>query len=99
VSLDELPVAVEAAGDDTVKVTYAGEVYLFPASLEDADGDVIDAIDDRKMSHALRGLMSADDWQRFKATKPKVRDYGELFAAYSQTIGLESVGESSASDS
>jgi hypothetical protein len=86
--LEELPVAAEAAGADTVKVEYAGQVYLFPASL-----------DDQKLSHALRGLMGADDWRRFKATKPKVKHYGELFGAYARTIGMDTVGESSASDS
>jgi hypothetical protein len=97
--LEELPVAAEAAGADTVKVEYAGQVYLFPASLDDADGDVLDAVDDQKLSHALRGLMGADDWRRFKATKPKVKHYGELFGAYARTIGMDTVGESSASDS
>lgn len=87
------PVEVEASGFDTVKVDYLGRIYSFPASLDDADGDVADAVDDQKLSHALRGLLSVDDWAAFKATKPKVRDYAALFDAYAVTIGLGSVGE------
>ena len=86
------PAQVEADGDDTVAVTYEAETYTFPASLEDADGDVIDAVDDQKLSHALQGLMSGEDWKRFKATKPKVRDYAGLFDSYAKAIGLASTG-------
>ena len=85
---------LEGTQADTVQVSYAGHTYVFPASLDDADGDVLEAVDDQKLSHALRGLMTADGWRAFKATKPKVRDYGGLFGAYAEAIGLESVGES-----
>lgn len=78
----------------TVAVTYLGHSYSsFPASLEDASGDVIDAIDDQKLSHALRALMSPAEWAAFKATKPKTRDYAGLFDAYAASIGLVNAGE------
>ena len=86
------PAQVEADGDTIVTVSYQGETYPFPASLEDADGDVLDAVDDQKLSHALQGLMSPEDWRRFKATKPKVKDYAGLFSEYAKAIGLESTG-------
>lgn len=79
---------LEASGATTVDVAFQGQTYTFPASLDDADGDVLEAIDDRKLSHALRGLMAPADWERFKKTKPKVSGYGELFAAYAEKIGL-----------
>lgn len=87
------PAQIEADGDETVIITYGDQKYVFPASLEDASGDVIDAVDDQKLSYALRGLMSAEEWKRFKATKPKVRDYAGLFDAYAKEIGLETAGE------
>jgi hypothetical protein len=86
------PAQIEAEAAGTVTVEYAGESYTFPASIDDADGDVMDAIDNQKLSHALTGLMGAVDWKRFKATKPKVRDYAGLFDAYAKRIGLESTG-------
>lgn len=90
--MDTPPVEIEAT-QATVEVKYEGQVYLFPSSLDDADGGVIDAIDDMKLSHALRELLSSADWAAFKATKPKVRDYAGLFDAYARAIGLGSVGE------
>lgn len=86
------PAQIEATSD-TVTVTYQDDTYTFPSSLDDADGDVLDAVDDMKLSHALRGLLSDEDWKRFKATRPKVRDYAGLFDAYAKTVGLGSAGE------
>lgn len=85
---------LEAEGVESVEVEYAGKTYTFPASLEDADGDVLDAIDNEKLSHALRGLLDDQQWNAFKATRPKVRDYNALFDAYAKVIGLGSAGES-----
>lgn len=92
---DRQPSALEreARGAETVTVEYAGESYTFPGSLDDADGEVLEAVDDKKLSYALRGLLDEHQWKRFKATKPKVRDYAGLFEAYAKAIGLESTGE------
>ena len=87
---DMTPAQIDAEKVETIVVSYNGADLTFPASMEDADGDVIDAIDDQKVSHALRGLLGDDEWARFKATKPKVRDYEGLFTAYAAAIGLES---------
>lgn len=84
------PAEIEATEPDTVVIEYGGHHYVFPASLDDADGDVIDAVDDQKISYVLRSLMSEQQWKTFKATKPKVRDYNALFDVYAKKIGLES---------
>lgn len=86
-------VQIEAEQFETVEVEYAGSTYTFPASLDEASGDVLDAIDAEKISHALKGLLEGGEWERFKKTKPRVRDYADLFSAYAQIIGLETVGE------
>jgi hypothetical protein len=83
----------EALGLDTVDVEFNGNTYRFPASLDNADGDVLEAVDNMKLSHALIGLMSPADWKRFKATKPQVKLYAELFDAYAKRIGLGTTGE------
>ena len=90
---DMTPAQIEADGELVVDVEYNGHTYKFPASLDEADGDVVDAIDNRKISHALQGLLGGTGWDAFKATKPKVRDYEGLFSAYAERIGLESAGE------
>jgi hypothetical protein len=77
----------------TVTVEYNDADYAMPSSLDDVDGDVVDAIDDEKLSHALKSLLGPEQWKAFKATKPTVRDYGALFAAYAKVIGLETTGE------
>src|SRR5450759_2130964 len=41
---------IEAEGDETVEITFKGDTYIFAASMEEADGDVLDAIDLRLMS-------------------------------------------------
>lgn len=84
---------VEVLGVDTVQVTHGEHIYVFAASLDDADGSVLDAIDDQKLSYALRHLLGPEQWRRFKSTKPKVRDYADLFNAYAKVIGLGTAGE------
>jgi hypothetical protein len=81
---------LEAEKAETVVVEYGGQTYTMPASLDESPGDVIDAIDDQKMGHALRSLMGTVEWGKFKTTAPLVRDYNGLFAAYAAAIGFES---------
>lgn len=90
---DHKPAAQAEAEDAEVTIEYAGQSYVLPGSLDNADGDVMDAIDDEKMSYALRGLLGEQQWKRFKKTKPKVYDYDGLFSVYAKRIGLESTGE------
>jgi hypothetical protein len=87
------PAELEVGAAETTEVKYGGAVYVFPASLDDADGDVLDAIDNKAISHALRGLLGPAGWAAFKTTKPRVKHYGELFEMYAQAIGLGSAGE------
>ena len=87
------PAELEASESETVTVPFAGIDLILPASMEDLDGDVIDAIDDQKLSHALQGMLGAEQWAAFKRTKPKLRQYGELFDRWAKAVGLESLGE------
>ncbi len=87
------PAELEATGVEEVKVEWRGAFYTFPASLDDCDGDVLDAIDAQKMSFALKALLGEDQWETFKTSKPKVRDYGALFTEYAKAIGLPTVPE------
>lgn len=87
------PVEIEASGVDLVKVDYKGRIYAFPASSDDWPYEVGEATDNQKFTHALNGLLSADDLAAFKATKPTMKDAAGLFEAYTTTIGLGSPGK------
>lgn len=92
---DPTPAELEATSGpgDTVTVEHNGETYLFPGSATAVSGDVIDALDDGKVSHALRALMSNDEWARFKRTRPLAPEYGELLNAFLEAVGMGSLGE------
>lgn len=93
------PAQVEAEGDEDVVVEYAGHEYTFPASLDLADMGVVEAVDDQKMSYAIRGLLSEEDYEFFQRqgrllpsgerVKPRVREARELFDEWAKRIGLE----------
>lgn len=83
---------IEAEGDETVEVPYEGEVYTFPADIESADYEVLEALDNQKLSFVIRALLSTEDYAKFKSTKPKFKDAPALFAAYAEEIGMESAG-------
>jgi hypothetical protein len=84
---------LEAEGAEEVTIEYGGRSYVMPASLDEADGDVIDALDDQHVSYVLQALLGKDQWKAFKKTKPKVRDYNDLFSVYAEQIGLDTTGE------
>lgn len=93
------PAQAEAEGVDNVTIDHQGHVYTFPGSLESAPFDVVEAVDDQKLSYALRGLLSEDDFKYFQkhgsptGGKPTVGDAARLFDVYAERIGLGSQGE------
>lgn len=84
------PVQAEAEDIETVDIEYAGNTYTFPVDIADVDGDVAEALESNRLTIGLKGLMTPDDWKRFKATKPKVRDYGALIDLWAKAAGLSS---------
>jgi hypothetical protein len=58
---------------------YGPNRYAFPADIDDADGDAIDAIAANNIPLALPRLLGPRQWALFKATKPKMPQYRELF--------------------
>lgn len=87
------PAEIEATEPDSLDIAYKGQTYAFPAAIENAPGEVLEAMEDEKIATALKILMSEGDWARFKRTKPTVKDYAELFDAYLTVIGSGSTGE------
>lgn len=67
-------------------VEFNGETYDVPPA-EDWDLEVLEAIDESRMTVALRALLGDDQYAKFRATNKKVRDLGEFFTAAGKKVG------------
>jgi hypothetical protein len=85
-------IKAEAEGKTTIEISFGGNEYLFPINLDEADGSVLDALDEGKLSIAIKELLGKDQWLKFKRTKPSVRMYGEILNTYMAAMGVESLG-------
>ncbi|MEU5149739.1 hypothetical protein AB0G42_21480 [Streptomyces yangpuensis] len=70
---------------------FNGDTYEVPAA-EDWDIDVLEAIDDSRMTHALKALLSTEglpegQYEKFRAANKKVKDLGEFFTAAGKKAG------------
>lgn len=85
---------LEATGEETITLEFAGISFVLPASLGDADGDVLKHLELGRMANAVEALVDdAATWRRFRATKPKGKHYRELLDLYLARIGHGSAGE------
>ncbi|MCF3174789.1 hypothetical protein IPZ61_15835 [Streptomyces sioyaensis] len=75
----------DATGAATA-VEFNGDTYQVPPA-EDWDLDVLEAIDDSKMTLALRALLGDEQYAKFRATNKKVRDLGAFFEAAGKSVG------------
>lgn len=67
-------------------VEFNGDTYeVLPA--EDWDLEVLEAIDESRMTVALRALLGDEQYAKFRATNRKVRDLGEFFTAAGKKVG------------
>jgi hypothetical protein len=71
-----MPTKNDATGD-SVAVEYNGETYQVPPT-EEWDLAVLEAIDENKMTTALRALLGADQYVTFRKTNTKVKALGEF---------------------
>lgn len=88
------PAEVDGVEGATVTVDVAGNTYTMPADLDDLAGDIIEAIDERKVSIAVRHLLGPEQWAMFKAGKPKARDYNAALEGWAAAVGMGSSGNS-----
>lgn len=89
-SEDKTPAQVEADGDETVTVQYAGHTYTMPSNFDDLDGDFLDSYETGRVSGSLKSLLGKDQWATFKATSPKIRDYKALWNEWARATGFSS---------
>ncbi|MFI2187994.1 hypothetical protein [Streptomyces sioyaensis] len=74
------------ATGETTAVEFNGDTYqVSPA--EDWDLDVLEAIDDQRLTHALKALLGDDQYKTFRASNRKVADLGKFFEVAGKSVG------------
>lgn len=89
------PLLAEATADavEMVTVSWKGTVFAVPASSEDWDGEVFEALDDQKLTYVVRHLLGEAQYARFKKLGVKGRDYKGFFDAVALAVGFADAGE------
>jgi len=83
--------AVKVVKAPTAKTfEFRGETYAVPTSVDDIDGDFLEAIEEDKTALATRLLLGAE-WDRFKRLNHpvKVKDINEFGAAAWTAFGAK----------
>lgn len=68
------------ATGERIKVTFGGAVYTAPPA-EQWGLDVLEAIDDGKLTHAVKALIGTEQYAKFRRQHSSVSDLGGLFEA------------------
>jgi hypothetical protein len=76
-----------------VVVQHEGQTYSVPASRDDWPMTAVEALDDGKVTYALRAVLGEKQWKRFKKTQPTVKVMGGLFDGIAKACGFEDTGE------
>ena len=77
-----------AAQDDIVTFEHKGITY----AIETADRwslETLEAFEDGKVIKAAREILGEVAWTRYKATKPRGAEFGELLTAISEAVGIQ----------
>lgn len=75
-----------AATGGKVSVKFGGATYEVPNG-DEWDGDVLHFTDRGNISRALELLLGRKQYDKFRATKPKVKDYTALLTAIGEAAG------------
>lgn len=73
------------ATDTPITVTWKGKTYKVIPSAQ-WDIEVLEAMEDGKMTYILRNVLDGDGYQRFRATKPLASEVGEFFDKITKAI-------------
>lgn len=65
---------------------YDGETYEAPPA-ENWDLSVLEAIDDGKLTHAVKALLGAEQYATFRGRHSKVTDLNGLFESMTAAVG------------
>lgn len=80
-----MPTKNDATGKP-LPVEYNGDTYLVPPT-EEWDLDVLEAIDDNKLTTALRALLGVEQYATFRKTNTKVKALGEFMDVAGKAVG------------
>ncbi|MGW6920849.1 hypothetical protein ACWGA9_06130 [Streptomyces sp. NPDC054950] len=80
-----MPKKNDATGEP-LSVEFNGDTYLVPPA-DDWDLDVLEAIDDQRMTHALKSLIGDEQYAMFRKSNRKVSDLGKFFETAGKQAG------------
>lgn len=80
-----MPTKNDATGKPHL-VEFNGDTYEVPPA-EDWDLTVLEAIDENRLTAALRALLGDDQYATFRAKNTKVRDLGAFFEVAGKKVG------------
>lgn len=83
----------EAEKPETASVTYGDLTFTIPADLDGVDGEFLRYAADSDAYRMVETVLSAGQFAKFKATKPKVRDYRDLGDQIAEVYGFADAGE------
>jgi predicted pyridoxine 5'-phosphate oxidase superfamily flavin-nucleotide-binding protein len=66
-------------------VEFNGDTFAVPPA-EEWDIDVLEAIDENKLTHALKALLGEDQYATFRVTNKKVKDLGAFFEVAGKSV-------------
>lgn len=80
--------AEAGVSDKPITITWDGNTYrLVPSA--DWDINVLEAVEDGKITHILRGIIDGDGYARFAETKPKIADLDGFTRKAMRALGVQ----------
>jgi hypothetical protein len=71
-----------------VEFAFDGETYTIAPAAE-WDLDVMERVEDGKVTTAVRELLGPGQWKTFRSKPRKVADMGAMFATIEKALGVE----------
>jgi hypothetical protein len=79
-----MPKKNDATGE-AMPVEYNGETFMVPPA-EEWDIDVLEAIDEQRITHALKALLGDEQYAAFRKTNKKVKALGEFMDSAAKAV-------------
>lgn len=83
----ELNAVVEEAAKNVVE--FKGEKYELPDDFNDANGDVLWLLEKEKPTLALEALLGDEQFAKYRAGKPKVKDLNDFLEKCFEVMGSD----------